>query len=206
MSLKEGGIVILDYGSQTAQLIARRVRELRVYAVLLPYTATREQAQQAVPGFCGVILSGGPLSVYEANAPRLPDWVLESGVPVLGICYGMQLLTQRLGGKVAGAARREYGMTALEVACPVALFDGLDAAQTVWMSHADRIEQPPPGFDILATSASAPYAAIGDLERGLFGVQFHPEVIHTPHGPAMLRNFVIGMCQAQPGWPLESFI
>lgn len=206
MSLESGGIAILDYGSQTAQLIARRVRELNVFAALISYTATLEQAREAVPDFRGVILSGGPPSVYEPGAPGLPRWVLESGLPVLGICYGMQLLTQALGGKVAGAVQREYGMAQVRVHQPVGLFAGLDAVQTVWMSHGDRIERPPQGFASLAATDNAPYAAMADLDRRLFGVQFHPEVMHTHHGPAMLRNFVIEVCDASAGWTPENFI
>jgi GMP synthase (glutamine-hydrolysing) len=203
---KDGGIVILDYGSQTAQLIARRVRELNVFAALVPYTLTLDEAREAAPGFRGIILSGGPSSVYETGAPSLPEWVLESGVPVLGICYGMQLLTQRLGGAVAGTEQREYGLATVRVERAEGLFGGLDAAQTVWMSHGDRIERPPDGFTVLAATGSAPYAAIADLERGLFGVQFHPEVSHTEHGTAMLRNFVIDACRAATGWAAENVI
>lgn len=206
MALKEGGIVILDYGSQTAQLIARRVRELNVFAALVPYTLTLEEARQAAPDFRGIILSGGPSSVYEADAPPLPGWVLESGVPVLGICYGMQLLTQRLGGEVAGTEQREFGLATVRIERAEGLFDGLDAAQTVWMSHGDRIERPPERFIVLAGTGSAPHAAIADLERGLFGVQFHPEVAHTEHGAAMLRNFVIRVCGAATDWAPENVI
>jgi GMP synthase (glutamine-hydrolysing) len=206
MSLEAGGIVILDYGSQTAQLIARRVRELGVFAALLPFDATLSDAERAVPGFSGVILSGGPSSVYEPDAPRLPEWVLASKRPVLGICYGMQLLTQALGGKVAGAAQREFGQAALEVTEPGPLFDGIDATQTVWMSHGDRIERLPDGFRRLARSANAPYAAIGQPERALYGLQFHPEVNHTPHGRAILRNFVHDICGAATNWTPENFI
>ena len=156
MNLKDGGIVILDYGSQTAQLIARRVRELGVYAALLPYRTTQAEAQEAVPGLRGIILSGSPWSVYAPNAPQLPGWVLDCGLPVLGICYGMQLLTKELGGVVAGSTEREYGQTTLHVDQPEPLFAGLDAEQTVWMSHGDRIEQPPEGFSVLAHKQSFP--------------------------------------------------
>ncbi len=200
MSLKSGGIVILDYGSQTTQLIARRVRELGVYSALLPYTATLEQAHAAVPDFVGVILSGGAASAYEPGAPTLPGWVLQSGLPVLGICYGMQLLTRAFGGEVARSTHREYGKAILSVHQPAALFDGLDSEQTVWMSHGDRIERPPQGFVSLATSDGAPYAAIGNPDRRLYAVQFHPEVIHTEQGAAMLRHFVIGICGSMSGW------
>ncbi|HMM28468.1 MAG TPA: glutamine-hydrolyzing GMP synthase [Aggregatilineaceae bacterium] len=206
MSLEAGGIVILDYGSQTAQLIARRVRELGVFAALLPFDASRDEAEAAVPGFRGVILSGGPASVYEPGAPRLPDWVLSAGRPVLGICYGMQLLTQALGGRVAGAGQREFGQAALEIAQPGALFAGLDATQTVWMSHGDRVERLPDGFRTLASSDHAPHAAISHPARQLYGIQFHPEVHHTPQGRAMLRNFALDICGAAAGWTPEHFI
>ncbi len=203
MSLKSGGIVILDYGSQTAQLIARRVRELGVYAALVPYDVPLEAAREAVPDFRGVILSGSPSSVYDPDAPRLPGWVLRCGLPVLGICYGMHLITQALGGEVAGSDRREYGLATVQVRAADRapdLFAGLDAAQTVWMSHGDRIERLPDGFVVLAHTANAPYAATADPARRLFCVQFHPEVVHTEHGAVMLRNFVIGTCGAQTDW------
>jgi GMP synthase (glutamine-hydrolysing) len=206
MSLKTGGIVLLDYGSQTAQLIARRVRELGVYAALLSYDTTLDHVREVVPDFSGVILSGGPASVYDADAPTLPDWVLAAGVPVLGICYGMQLITHALGGEVAAATRREYGMAVLHVERPVGLFAGLAATQTVWMSHGDRIERPPQGFISLGASEGAPYAALGDLKRDIFGVQFHPEVTHTQHGAAMLRQFVLDTCHAPATWTPDNFI
>ncbi len=206
MSLKRGGLVILDYGSQTAQLIARRVREAGVYAVLLPHTATLSQAQAAVPDFRGVILSGGPASVYAPDAPALPAWVLAAGVPVLGICYGMQLLTHALGGRVAPAVHREYGPATLEIAEARGLFAGLERQQRVWMSHGDRVERLPADFTALAHTANAPYAAIAHRERPLFGVQFHPEVQHTARGAAMLRNFALEVCGAAADWTPEHFI
>ena len=206
MSLKRGGLVILDYGSQTAQLIARRVREAGVYAALLPHTATLSQAREAVPDFRGVILSGGPASVYAPDAPTLPDWVLAAGVPVLGICYGMQLLTHALGGQVAASAQREYGPATLEITETRGLFAGLERRQSVWMSHGDRVERLPADFVALAHTANAPYAAIAHRTRPLFGVQFHPEVQHTPHGAAMLRNFALDVCGASADWTPEHFI
>ncbi len=210
MSLKSGGIVILDYGSQTAQLIARRVRELGVYAALLPYTATHAHAQDEAPDFCGVILSGSPSGIYEPGAPTLPQWVLDSGLPVLGICYGMQLLTHAFGGEVARAEHREYGQATIQVneqdPASARLFAGLDSAQTVWMSHGDRIERPPQGFRVLAQTDNAPYAAIAQPDRHLFAVQFHPEVTHTTHGLDILRNFVIGVCDANTNWTPANFI
>lgn len=206
MSLKSGGIVILDYGSQTAQLIARRVRELGVYAALIPFTSTLDEALDAAPDCRGVILSGGPMSVYEAGAPTLPGWVLECGLPVLGICYGMQLITHKLGGEVAGAQHREYGQATIRITQPNTLFADLDPEQTVWMSHGDRIERPPKGFVPIANTDNAPFAAIAHTERPLFGVQFHPEVQHTDHGMAMLRNFVLNTCHAATDWTPDNFI
>ncbi|MBI5959718.1 MAG: glutamine-hydrolyzing GMP synthase, partial [Chloroflexi bacterium] len=158
------------------------------------------------PDYRGIILSGSPFSVYEPGAPTLSPWILDSGLPVLGICYGMHLLTQRLGGQVIGSAQREFGMTTLNVTGAAALFSGLDAAQTVWMSHGDRTERPPEGFISLAESDNAPYAAMGDSARRLFAVQFHPEVSHTVYGADILRNFVIGVCDAQTNWTPQNFI
>jgi GMP synthase (glutamine-hydrolysing) len=206
MSLKSGGIVILDYGSQTAQLIARRVRELGIYAALLPYDTTLDHAQDEAPDFCGVILSGSPSGIYEPGAPTLPRWVLKSGLPVLGICYGMQLLTQAFGGEVARADHREYGHATIRVTHSARLFDDLASEQSVWMSHGDRIERPPEGFTVLARTDNAPYAAIAHPERPLFAVQFHPEVTHTAHGLDILRNFVIGVCHARTDWTPANFI
>jgi GMP synthase (glutamine-hydrolysing) len=206
MTLKNGGIVILDYGGQTAQLIARRVREAGVYAALLPHQITLVEALDAVPDFRGVILSGGPHSVYEPGAPGLPDWVLAQGTPVLGICYGMQLVSQALGGVVSGGARREFGAAQLEVLQNDPLFSGVPVAQTVWMSHADHVESQPEGFVSLACSAGAPYAAMGNLERHVYGVQFHPEVAHTEYGRELLHNFAIHICHANNEWNPVNFI
>ena len=205
--LKQGGLVIIDFGSQYSQLIARRVREQGVYASLAPYTASAESALALQPR--GIILSGGPSSVYEDGAPRLPGWVLDSGLPVLGICYGMQLITHALGGTVAPAGAREYGpatITRISGAEGGQLWDGLEPDQAVWMSHGDRIDAPPPGFTPLARSANSPYAAIVDPARSLYGVQFHPEVTHTPHGATLLRNFALGICGCDPRWQAEAFI
>lgn len=206
MSLKSGGIVILDYGSQTAQLIARRVRELGVYAALLPYTTTLEQAEAETPDLRGVILSGSPYGAYEPGAPTLPDWVLASDLPVLGICYGLQLITKALGGEIVPSDKREYGHATIEVAESSILFKGMDHTQTVWMSHGDRIDKPPQGFTVLAHTPTAPYAAIAHPTRPLFAVQFHPEVTHTEHGIDLLRNFVIGVCDARTDWTPANFI
>jgi len=206
MSLKSGGIIILDYGGQTAQLIARRVRESGVYAALLPYDASLEDAETTVPDYRGVILSGGPASVYDDHAPTLPPWVLASELPVLGICYGMQLLTHELGGKVTPATVREYGQANLALRTATSLFAQMDLEQTVWMSHGDHVDAPPQHFESLASSEGAPYAAMVNRSRQIYGVQFHPEVTHTPNGGTILHNFVINICQAHNEWTPINFI
>ncbi|MHB0923817.1 MAG: glutamine-hydrolyzing GMP synthase [Bellilinea sp.] len=197
-----GSIAILDFGSQYSQIIARRIREAQVYCELFPWDAPAEQIQSIQP--FGYILSGGPASVYEPGAPLLPDYVLESGKPILGICYGMQTLTHALGGKVAPSGQREYGLASIatELANPLIPV----GVQDVWMSHGDRIETLPPDFSILSRSANSPVAAIGDLVHKRFGVQFHPEVHHTPGGKEILRRFVLGVCGCIPDWTAESII
>ena len=198
-------IVILDFGSQYSQLIARRVREAHVYCELLPWDAPLAAFERLQPK--GFILSGGPASVYEAGAPRLPDYVLASGRPVLGICYGMQLLTQALGGQVGAARRREYGPAEVrtgEVSSP--LFANLPTRHTVWMSHGDRIEALPPGFEAIASSDNSPLAAMGHTARGIYGLQFHPEVSHTRNGSAILRNFLVDVCGCHGAWTPLNFI
>ncbi len=195
-------IAVLDFGSQYTQLIARRVREVQVYCELFPWNAPQNQVMALEPK--GFILSGGPFSVYEAGAPYVPEYVLQSQLPVLGICYGMQALTHRLGGRVAPAQDREYGTAQLFTMQENPLLP--PGQQQVWMSHGDRIETPPPGFIPLAKSDNSPIAAMGDLERSYFGVQFHPEVRHTPGGVEILRRFVIQICQAKPEWTPESII
>ncbi len=198
-------LVILDYGSQTSQLIARRLREAHVYCELFPWDTPPERVLALNPR--GFVLSGGPASVYEAGAPTLPAYVLDSGRPVLGICYGMQLLTHALGGRVAPAQKREYGPARLRVQAPhTPLFADLPGTLAIWMSHGDRVERLPPGFEALAASDNSPYAAMGDVKRGLYGVQFHPEVIHTPDGAAMLRAFAVDVCGCTPDWTPGTFI
>ncbi len=196
-------IIILDYGSQYAQLIARRVREANVYCEIVSWRAPAEEVLARQPK--GFILSGGPNSVYDPGAPALPDYVLGAGVPVLGICYGMQLLAHRLGGRVAGSTRREYGPATLavdETAAP--LFANWGASdgrgETVWMSHGDKVEALPPGFRPIAHSDNSPLAAAADPARGLYAVQFHPEVAHTPRGAVLLSNFVHRICGCGPDW------
>lgn len=195
-------IAILDFGSQYSQLIARRVREAHVYCELFPYSADPDQVESLQP--LGYILSGGPASVYESGAPQIPEYVLTSGLPILGICYGMQALTHSLGGHVAPSQAREYGPAEVEILIDNPLLP-IDSGR-VWMSHGDRIEQPPAGFQTLARSDNSPIAAMGDLKHHRYGLQFHPEVHHTPLGAEMLRRFVVDICRASPQWVPESII
>jgi GMP synthase (glutamine-hydrolysing) len=198
-------VAILDFGSQYSQLIARRVREANVYCELFPYDAPADEVLALQPR--GFILSGGPSSVYELDAPRLPRYVLESGQPVLGICYGMQLLAHNLGGRVAQAQHREYGPALVQVtdlACP--LFAELPFALPVWMSHGDRIEALPPGFTVVAQTDNSPIAAMAQPGRRLYGLQFHPEVVHTPQGREIVRNFLYRVCGLRGDWTPAHFI
>ena len=195
-------IAVLDFGSQYSQLITRRLRELGVYSEMLPWNAPAERVLALNPR--GYVLSGGPSSVYETGAPTLPPYVLAGDRPVLGICYGMQLLVHDLGGHVAPSGQREYGPGEVVVASAGGLFDGLPDHLRVWMSHGDRVETPPPGFHVLARSDGSPCAAIGN-DAGLYGIQFHPEVTHTPQGRAILQNFV-HVCGARQDWTPATFI
>jgi GMP synthase (glutamine-hydrolysing) len=195
-------IAVIDFGSQYAQLIARRVREAHVYCELFPWDVAEARVQSLHPK--GYILSGGPASVYDPGAPQIPAYVLESGRPVLGICYGMQALTQALGGVVTPSSEREYGPAQLEPLGESPLIPS--GPQRVWMSHGDRIAQPPADFAILARSGNSPVAAMGDMQRQYYGLQFHPEVHHTPAGAEILRRFVVDICGASPDWTPESII
>jgi len=197
-------ILVLDFGSQYTQLIARRVRELRVYSEIMPFNAPIEKIIEFSPK--GIILSGGPSSVYSKDAP-LPDrGIFSLGVPILGICYGMQLMTHMLGGVVAKAQKREYGRAELIVDTPDRLFKSINKKTIVWMSHGDRIEKSPKGFSRLAHTANSPIAAMGDIRRDFYALQFHPEVVHTPEGKAIIKNFVYGISGAKPLWTMRSFI
>lgn len=193
-------IAILDFGSQYAQIIARRVREAQVYCELFPWDAPREKILSIHPQ--GFILSGGPKSVYEENAPYIQKFILETGLPILGICYGMQALTHALGGEVSPSTEREYGSAILEPLMP-SMLSGLSQ---VWMSHGDRITRMPDGFIALAKSGNSPFAAIGDMQRKYFGVQFHPEVHHTPNGVELLKHFALDICGAKPEWTPLSIV
>lgn len=197
-------IVVLDFGAQYSQLIARRVRESRVYSEILPYDATLEQVMESKPK--GLILSGGPSSVYQEGAPSCDPGVFRLGIPVLGICYGLQLMCHLLGGRVVPGEKREYGKTLLRVSKPGLLLKGWEGdPRPVWMSHGDHVLEPPPGFEIMAKTGDSAVAAAGDPARGLYGVQFHPEVSHTPDGSRILENFIFGICGARPTWTMSSF-
>ncbi|HEY1741781.1 MAG TPA: glutamine-hydrolyzing GMP synthase [Granulicella sp.] len=196
-------IVILDFGSQYTQLIARRIREFNVFSVVLPCTTPLEQVLALQPK--GIVLSGGPSSVYDDSAPKADPKVLETGLPVLGICYGLQFMTHHLGGKVVPAAAREYGHAEVEVVDPTVLFHGLPEKLEVWMSHGDHAETLAPGFRITARTANA-VASIADESRKMWAVQFHPEVAHTKHGMALLKNFAVDICGAKQDWTPEHFI
>ncbi|MCH8911110.1 MAG: glutamine-hydrolyzing GMP synthase [Chloroflexi bacterium] len=198
-------IVIVDFGSQYSRLIARRVRESNTYCEIIPHDAGNEILHEQ--DVIGVILSGGPNSVYEEGAPMAPAWVFDAGVPVLGICYGMQLIAHQLGGKVEPGTEHEYGHAVIHKdGRDNILFEGLDNEIPVWMSHGDRIEELPPGFRSLAYSENSPIAAMGNEQGTYFGIQFHPEVAHTPQGAEILRNFVFGVCEGAGGWTPENFV
>jgi len=199
-------ILILDFGSQYTQLIARRVREAKVYCEIYPFNVGLEKVKAFRPK--GLILSGGPSSVYDPGAPLIDKAVIDIGVPVLGICYGMQLLTHLLGGIVAKSQKREYGRAALNIHKSKGLFTGIGEAgkATVWMSHGDRIEKMPAGFTVIAYTDNSPTAAMADDDKKFYGVQFHPEVVHTPQGTQILRNFVYGICKCEPSWTMASFV
>jgi GMP synthase (glutamine-hydrolysing) len=197
-------IAVLDFGSQYTQLIARRLRELAVFAEIVPWHTQAEALRARSPA--GIILSGGPRSVREANAPRADRAVFDLGVPVLGICYGMQLMSDALGGRVAPAPQREYGPAEVHVIDPRgALFEGLPATTGVWASHGDLVAYAPPGFRVVATSANAPIAAMEDGGRRLFGLLFHPEVAHSTHGTEILRRFARGVCGCTGDWDMGAY-
>lgn len=198
-------ILILDFGSQYTQLIARRVREAKVYCEIHPFNMALEAIKAFSPK--GIILSGGPASIYDTDAPFADDGIFDLSVPVLGICYGMQFLTHLRGGVVARSGDREYGNATMTIRDNRDLFHGFDKNDewTVWMSHGDRIDRMPEGFEVLAGSKNSPVAAMVDTSRRFFGVQFHPEVAHTPEGPKILANFLFYICGCEPSWTMASF-
>lgn len=197
-------IIILDFGSQYTQLIARRIREQNVYCEIWPYNIPLSELRAKDPK--GLILSGGPASVYAKGAPIPDKRIFELGIPVLGICYGMQIIAHLLGGKVDKSSEREYGAAQLIISKPTDLFYSLDKEQKVWMSHGDKLTKLPLGYSIIAHTANAPQAAIYDPFRKIYGVQFHPEVMHTPNGTQLLHNFVLRICKEFPTWTMHSFI
>jgi GMP synthase (glutamine-hydrolysing) len=197
-------IVVLDFGSQYTQLIARRLRELSVFSEILPPSTPLEEIRRRQPA--GIIFSGGPKSVSEAGAPRTDPRVLDLGTPTLGICYGMQLMTDALGGTVQSAPHREFGHALVSLVDGAPLFDGLPKTLKVWASHGDFVAAAPPGFDVVATSANAPVAAIQHPQRQLYGILFHPEVVHTQGGDEILRNFAFNICRCRGDWTMASFV
>ena len=196
-------VLVLDFGSQYSQLIARRIRELNVYCELVAGTTSASEIARRSPR--GLVLSGGPSSVYDEGALRPDPEIYQLGIPLLGICYGMQLLAHDLGGRVRPSARREYGLASVVVDSEDGVFAGLPTEMSVWMSHGDVIEELPPGFQAVAHTANSPVAAMSG-PKGRIGIQFHPEVAHTPQGIEMLRNFLYGTCGCSGGWEAESFV
>lgn len=202
----KNSILIIDFGSQVTQLIARRVREAGVYSEIIPFNSAEDKLKNFSPD--GIILSGGPASVMSAETPRAPKGVFEMGIPVLGICYGQQTMCAQLGGKIEAPDHREFGRATLDVVAPCDLFNGVwepGARDQVWMSHGDHVVEIPSGFSVVATSQGAPFAAIADDARKFYGVQFHPEVMHTPRGAALLSNFVHKICGLTGDWTMAAF-
>jgi GMP synthase (glutamine-hydrolysing) len=197
-------ILILDFGSQYSELIARRIRETQVYSEVISYRTTAEQLKLLNPQ--GIILSGGPSSVYDTGAPQCDPGIWEMGIPVLGVCYGMQLMVQQLGGLVEKADRAEYGKAAIHIDDPTDLLTNVNEGSTMWMSHGDSCHKLPVGFELLAHTDNTPCAAIADHTRSLYGVQFHPEVVHSKDGAAMIQNFVYHICKCKPTWTTEAFV
>lgn len=200
--MKNETVIVLDFGGQYNQLIARRVRECNVYCEVLPYTVTMEKIKAMDP--IGIIFTGGPNSVYGEGAPTCSKEVFELGIPVLGICYGNQLMAYMLGGKVSGAAKREYGKTEITLEDSL-LFDGIEKNNTCWMSHTDFVAALPEGFQATAKTAATPYAAYENPEKKLYSVQFHPEVNHTPFGKQMLKNFLYKVCGCKGDWKMSDY-
>lgn len=202
--MHEDKILVLDFGSQYTQLIARRIREGKVYSEIFPFNASIEKIRDFNPK--GIVLSGGPSSVYEEGAPFPDIRIFQLGIPILGICYGMQLITHYLGGKVAKAAKREYGHAELVVDNDADLLLGISRQTKVWMSHGDRIERMPEGFSVIGHTENSPVAVMADSAKRLFALQFHPEVVHTSEGIRILHNFVYTICGCNPTWEMSSFI
>ncbi|MCR6655658.1 MAG: glutamine-hydrolyzing GMP synthase [Opitutus sp.] len=197
-------IAVLDFGSQLTQVIARRIRECQVYSKIYHYSTPAEQLR--ADGVIGIILSGGPQSVFAKTAPHPDRGIFQLGLPVLGICYGVQLMGHFLGGKVAPSKEREYGHGHLSIKKPGKLFAGLPRKLRIWNSHGDKLTKLPPGFEAIAQSENSPYSGIQDAKRGFYGIQFHPEVFHTERGVDIIRNFLVGVCGAKQDWTTKDFI
>lgn len=197
-------VLVLDFGAQYSQLIARRVRECRVYSEMIPYDTPVEEIRARNPK--GLILSGGPASVYADDALEIDPEIFELGIPILGICYGMQVMAHTLGGEVTRTGKAEFGKTELSVTREIVLFDDLPSTQTCWMSHRDSVTTPPEGFEVTGTTASSPVAVMESTDRGLYGIQCHPEVVHTPYGTDILKNFLFEACDCSPSWTVVSII
>src|SRR5438552_2321938 len=197
-------ILILDFGSQYTQVIGRRIRELQVYSEILPFDTSAAEIAKAKPN--GIILSGGPASVYDKGAPQIDSEIFNLGVPILGICYGLMLMAHHLGGEVKFTGRREFGAGTLEVTDDSQLFEGLGSHVDVWNSHGDEVTALPNGFRVAARTTGSPFAAVEDPQRRLYGLQFHPEVAHTPRGREILQNFVYHICRCTMDWTMSSFI
>lgn len=204
MGIKREVILILDFGGQYTQLIARRIREANVFCEIVPYNIKPEEVKSKNPK--GIVLSGGPASVYVENAPKCDNSIFNLGYPILGICYGAQLMTEALGGRVVAAPVREYGKTEVVLNNNIPLFKGIEKDTTCWMSHTDQIELPPHDFKVVASTANCPIAAIANVEKKLYSVQFHPEVIHTPKGVEIIRNFLFEVCDCSADWTMDSLI
>ncbi|MEE8368012.1 MAG: glutamine-hydrolyzing GMP synthase, partial [Thermoanaerobaculia bacterium] len=197
-------VLVLDFGSQFTQLIARRLRESGVFCEIHPPTVSAEDIESRRP--IGLILSGGPQSVYDSDATLFDPRLFHLGIPILGICYGMQLIARELGGRVEGAARREYGRAEIDVSVDSPLFQGLAERQVVWMSHGDSVQRVPDGFSTCASTENSSTVAFEDLDRGIFGIQFHPEVSHTTEGTSILNNFLFRICEASGDWSMTSYL
>ncbi len=197
-------VIVLDFGSQYSQLIARRIRECNVFSKIVPFKISAGEIKKEKPA--GIILSGGPASVYQANAPKCDPEIFKLGIPILGICYGLQITSQILGGKVVKGTAREFGRAELEVVADSALFAGLERKLTVWMSHGDKVLAIPEGFSAIARTGNTEFAAVSDDRRKIFGIQFHPEVVHTPKGKKIIENFCLKICGCKGDWTMESFI
>jgi GMP synthase (glutamine-hydrolysing) len=206
--MKYETILVLDFGSQYCHLVGRRVREHSVYSEIVRHDITPLEIDALKEKFNvkGLILSGGPASVYEKGAPRCSATLLELNLPILGLCYGHQLIAYMTGGKVESATRREYGVATVSIDSPLGVLKGLAREEKVWMSHGDTVFALPNNYEVLAHSENTPVAAFRSKEKPIYGLQWHPEVVHTEHGPLMLRNFIVDVCNCEKNWVMEDFI